>query len=75
MTSKFGVKRKPETKKIQRRKKRQQEAVLRWIHSKPRIMVPEKQVRTEKEPWVNVYCQKEIRCITEDVPEQTYPPK
>ncbi|MCI58631.1 hypothetical protein A2U01_0079886 [Trifolium medium] len=77
MTSKFGVIRKPATGKIQRRKKRQQEAVLKWIRSEPRIMVPEKQGGSEKESWKNDYenCQEEIGYITEDVPEQTYPPK
>ncbi|MCI84546.1 hypothetical protein A2U01_0105824, partial [Trifolium medium] len=63
------------TRKIQRRKKRQQEAVLRWIRNEPRIMIPEKRVGSGEESWKNdyAYYQEEIEYITEDVPEQTYP--
>ncbi|MCI72679.1 hypothetical protein A2U01_0093942, partial [Trifolium medium] len=59
--------------RIKREKKRRQDAVLRWIRSRPRIIVPEK--RTEKESWKNncECCKDKIRYITEDEPELTYP--
>ncbi|MCI63823.1 hypothetical protein A2U01_0085080, partial [Trifolium medium] len=51
----------------------QQDAVLKWIRSEPRIMVPER--KPEGESWKDdyQYCQDEIRYITEDEPERTYP--
>ncbi|MCI87588.1 hypothetical protein A2U01_0108872 [Trifolium medium] len=63
--------------KTKRKKRLQHDAVLRWIRNKPRIMIPEKRAGSGEESWRNdyEYCQEEIRCITEDVPEQTYPPK
>ncbi|MCI58569.1 hypothetical protein A2U01_0079824, partial [Trifolium medium] len=61
--------RKPTTMKMKRKKKRQQDAVLKWIHSEPRIMVP------EKRPEGDQCCQDEIRYIIEDEPVQPYPPK
>ncbi|MCI35731.1 hypothetical protein A2U01_0056952 [Trifolium medium] len=73
--SKFGVIRKPATMKKKIEKKRRQDAVLRWIRSIPKIMVPEKRAGAEKESWKNDYecCKDEIRYITENEPEQTYP--
>ncbi|MCI41806.1 hypothetical protein A2U01_0063040, partial [Trifolium medium] len=73
--SKFGMIRKPATMKTKKKKKRQQDAVLSWIRSEPKIMVPEKREEPEKDSWKNDYqcCQEEIGYITEDEPEQTYP--
>ncbi|MCI77285.1 hypothetical protein A2U01_0098555, partial [Trifolium medium] len=66
MTSKFGVIRKPSTIKLKREKKCWQDAVLKWIRSRPRIMVPEKGTDT----WKNncECCKKEVGYITEDGP-------
>ncbi|MCI91596.1 hypothetical protein A2U01_0112890, partial [Trifolium medium] len=63
--------------KVKRRKRLQHDAVLKWIRSNPRIMVPEKQTGSGEESWKNdcQCCQEEIGYITEDAPEQTYPPK
>ncbi|MCI79519.1 hypothetical protein A2U01_0100790, partial [Trifolium medium] len=60
--SKFGVRRKPATMKMQRKKKLQQDAVLKWIRSEPIIMVPERRAGPEKDSWKNNYqcCQEEI---------------
>ncbi|MCI56273.1 hypothetical protein A2U01_0077524, partial [Trifolium medium] len=46
--------------KMKRKKKRQQDAVLKWIRSEPRILVPER--RPAGDSWKNDYqcCQDKI---------------
>ncbi|MCI65355.1 hypothetical protein A2U01_0086613, partial [Trifolium medium] len=70
-----GVIRKPATMKTKRKKKLQQDAILKWIRSEPIIMVPEKRAGSGEDPWKNNYqcCQEEIGYITEDEPKRTYP--
>ncbi|MCI85588.1 hypothetical protein A2U01_0106867, partial [Trifolium medium] len=57
----------------------QLDAVLKWIRSKPIIMVPDGRSGPEKDSWKNDYsnqcCQRECGYITEDETEQTYPPE
>ncbi|MCI60330.1 hypothetical protein A2U01_0081586 [Trifolium medium] len=65
--------------KMKRKKILQRDAVLKWIHSEPIIMVPDRGLEPEEDSWKNNYgnqcCQKENGYITEDEPEQTYPPE
>ncbi|MCH83840.1 hypothetical protein A2U01_0004666 [Trifolium medium] len=67
--SKFGVK-KPATMKMKRKKKVQQEVVLKWIHTKHKQTVPAEGTKL----WCNhPDCQRKYRAITEGAPERTYP--
>ncbi|MCI52843.1 hypothetical protein A2U01_0074089, partial [Trifolium medium] len=75
--SKFGVIKKTSTMKMKRKKRLQQDAVLKWIRNEPIIMVPDGRSGPGEDSWKNNYehqcCQKESGYITEDEPEQTYP--
>ncbi|MCI57084.1 hypothetical protein A2U01_0078335, partial [Trifolium medium] len=77
--SKFGVIKKPATMKIKRKKIHHLDAVLKWIHNRPIIMVPDRGSGPEedsgKSNYGNLYCQGERGYITEDEPKQTYPPE
>ncbi|MCI60255.1 hypothetical protein A2U01_0081510, partial [Trifolium medium] len=48
--------------RMKRKKKLQQDAILKWIRSEPKIMVPEKRAGLGNESWKNDYecCQEEI---------------
>ncbi|MCI90252.1 hypothetical protein A2U01_0111544, partial [Trifolium medium] len=54
--------------KTKRKRRLQHDAVLRWIRSESKIMVPEKRAASGEESWKNDYecCQEEIGYITED---------
>ncbi|MCI58359.1 hypothetical protein A2U01_0079614, partial [Trifolium medium] len=77
--SKFGVIKRPATMKMKRKKRLQQNAVLKWIRNEPIIMVPDRRPGPGEDSWKNNYehqgCQKESGYITEDEPERTYPPE
>ncbi|MCI53337.1 hypothetical protein A2U01_0074583, partial [Trifolium medium] len=74
--SKFGVIRKPTTIKMKRKRRLQLDATLKWIHSRPIIMIPDRGSGPEEDSWKNDYgnpcCQRECGYITEDEPERTY---
>ncbi|MCI74464.1 hypothetical protein A2U01_0095728 [Trifolium medium] len=55
---------------MKRKKKLQLDAVLRWIHSEPIIMVLDKRSRPEKDDYGNQCCKKECGYITVDEPEK-----
>ncbi|MCI45286.1 hypothetical protein A2U01_0066525 [Trifolium medium] len=75
--SKFEVIRKPATIKMKRKKRLQLDAILKWIRSRPIIMVLDRGSGPEKDSWKSDYgnpcCQRECGNITDDEPKRTYP--
>ncbi|MCI46320.1 hypothetical protein A2U01_0067560 [Trifolium medium] len=65
--------------RMKRKRRQQLEAVLKWTHSRPMIVVPDEGSRPDEQWWNSDCdkqdCQGECGCITDDHPKLTYPPE